>query len=167
MSTSLSEFSTAVEKLDEDGANWVMFKRRFMIAVGQKDVEGHFDGSEKKPVLSEGASSEVKRAFEADLKQWTKKEKLALYLLTVQYGIDGSIVLLPYPCCKSSARPTRWTVDGTEITRLCHMKYGRQWTHDSARSPVECWTATPLKMHHTTISVIGEPCGFHSTPYQF
>ena len=81
MSTSLSEFSTAVEKLDEDGANWVMFKRRFMIAVGQKDVEGHFDGSEKKLVLSEGASSEVKRAFEADLKQWTKKEKLALYLL--------------------------------------------------------------------------------------
>ena len=81
MSTSLSEFSTAVEKLDEDSTNWVIFKRRFMIAIGQKDVEGHFDGSKKKLVLSEGASSKVKRAFEADLKQWTKKEKLVLYLL--------------------------------------------------------------------------------------
>ena len=35
-----------------------------MIAVGQKDIEGHFNGSEKKLVLSKGASSKVKRVFE-------------------------------------------------------------------------------------------------------
>ena len=47
MSTSLPDFNTAVEKLKEDGTNWVIFKKQFMIAVGWKDVEGHFDGSEK------------------------------------------------------------------------------------------------------------------------
>jgi hypothetical protein len=43
MSTSLSDFNAAVKKLNEDGVNWVIFRKRFMIAIGQKDVEGHFD----------------------------------------------------------------------------------------------------------------------------
>ena len=38
-----------------------------MIAVGQKDVEGHFDGSENKTVLSKGAPDEVKKMFKAEL----------------------------------------------------------------------------------------------------
>ena len=82
MSTSLSDFHNAVEKLDSSGANWVMFKSRFMIAIDQKDVEGHFDGSESKPVLAENASEDQKRTFEAESKAWKKKEKLALYLLS-------------------------------------------------------------------------------------
>jgi hypothetical protein len=82
MSTSLSDFNSAVEKLDEDSANWVIFRKCFMITVGQKDVEGHFDGSKKKPVLSKGAPDEVKKMFDTEVKQWIKKEKLALYLLT-------------------------------------------------------------------------------------
>jgi hypothetical protein len=81
MSTSLSDFNSAIKKLDEDGPNWVIFRKHFMIAVRQKDVEGHFDGSEKKLVLSEGAPDEVKKTFDTEVKQWIKKEKLALYLL--------------------------------------------------------------------------------------
>ena len=82
MSTLLSNFNMAIEKLDEDGVNWVIFKKHFLIAVGQKDVKGHFDGSKKKLVLSEGVPDEMKKTFDAELKQWTKREKLVLYLLT-------------------------------------------------------------------------------------
>jgi hypothetical protein len=99
MSTSLSDFNSAVEKLDKDGVNWVIFRKCFMIAVGQKDVKGHFDGSEKKPVLSEGAPDKVKKTFDTKVKQWIKKEKLALYLLMQKLPdcifaayVDGSSV---------------------------------------------------------------------------
>jgi hypothetical protein len=73
MSTSLSDFHNAVEKLDSSGANWVMFKSRFMIAIDQKDVEGHFDGSESKPVLAESASEDEKRPLRLKVKHGRRK----------------------------------------------------------------------------------------------
>ena len=82
MSASLSDFISTVEKLDTSGSNWVIFQSRFMIAISQKDVEDHFDGSSPKPVLSDNATDEAKEEFAKALKTWKKKEALALYLLT-------------------------------------------------------------------------------------
>ena len=70
---SLSEFSSAVDKLESSGSNWVMWQQRFTIAVQQKDVMGQFDGSNKKPEGKEETD---------EIKKWKKKEILAKYLLT-------------------------------------------------------------------------------------
>ena len=47
--TSLSDFANAIEKLDASGSNWVMWERRFTIAVRQKEVFSHFDRTCVKP----------------------------------------------------------------------------------------------------------------------
>ena len=56
-STSLTDFSAALDKLDQSGSNWVMFQHRFLIAIRQKKVLGHFDGSSVKPALPQAAAS--------------------------------------------------------------------------------------------------------------
>jgi hypothetical protein len=46
---SLNDFAAAIEKLESNGSNWVMFEYRLTVAVKQKGVYGHFDGSSKMP----------------------------------------------------------------------------------------------------------------------
>jgi hypothetical protein len=62
-----------VPKLEVDGTNWVMFSTRLRIALNDKDVYGHLDGTSVKPdpdADAEGYSA------------WLKKENQALNLLT-------------------------------------------------------------------------------------
>ncbi|KAF9801896.1 hypothetical protein IEO21_10017 [Rhodonia placenta] len=44
MSTSLTDFNSAVDKLESTGKNWLTFHQRLQIAVCQKKVWKHFDG---------------------------------------------------------------------------------------------------------------------------
>ena len=99
ISTSLTDFSTALDKLDQSGSNWVMFQHRFLIAICQKKVMGHFDGSSVKLALPQAAASPqdasqaqiaaAQAAHATAMAQarearhtWQEKEDLALYLLT-------------------------------------------------------------------------------------
>jgi hypothetical protein len=47
----LAEFNpmSSVPKLEIDGTNWVMFSTRLRIALQDKDVYGHLDGSVQEP----------------------------------------------------------------------------------------------------------------------
>lgn len=77
---SLSDFAAAVDKLDASGSNWVMWQNRFMIAVRQKRVWSHFDGTSAKPVhMIPGVPSS---ATDKAIEDWTDKEDLARHLLT-------------------------------------------------------------------------------------
>jgi len=40
---------------------------------------------------------------------------VGLHTVTIQYGVDSTIVQVSYPYCLSLAHPLRWTVDGTVI----------------------------------------------------
>ncbi|KIL56305.1 hypothetical protein M378DRAFT_89584, partial [Amanita muscaria Koide BX008] len=87
MSTSLSDFTSGVVKLDADGSNWMMFQSHFTIAVEYRDVLRQFDGTNPKPILSSGEkdtapTKEQTDAYEKALAEWTKKEKLAKYMLS-------------------------------------------------------------------------------------
>jgi len=82
MSNSLSDFAAAVDKLESNGSNWVMWQSRFTIAVQQKEVYGHFDGSATKPTMPDGLTGDAKTAKEKEILMWNKKETLAKYLLT-------------------------------------------------------------------------------------
>ena len=42
---------------------------------------------------------------------------IGLRTVTVQYGVDGTVVRVPYPCRSGSSQPLRRTVDGTVIDR--------------------------------------------------
>jgi hypothetical protein len=75
---SMSDFVTAVEKLDTSGNNWVTFQRRFVIAVKQKRVFGHFDGTATKPTVSDPPTTVETVALAA----WQEKEDTAMYLLS-------------------------------------------------------------------------------------
>ena len=57
VSTSLMDFSAALDKLDQSGSNWVMFQHCFLITICQKKVLGHFDGSSVKLTLPQAAAS--------------------------------------------------------------------------------------------------------------
>ena len=76
---SLSDFAAAVDKLEPTGSNWVMWQNRFMIAVRQKRVWSHFDGTSSKPVpmIPGVPSSSTDKAIE----DWQDKEDLARHLL--------------------------------------------------------------------------------------
>ncbi|KAI0370414.1 hypothetical protein BV20DRAFT_908655, partial [Pilatotrama ljubarskyi] len=78
---SLSDFIAGVEKLDSKGTNWLLFEQQFTIAVKQKEVWDHFDGSTVRPV----PGSDTPTAGEAAaIAAWDKKENFALYLLTLK-----------------------------------------------------------------------------------
>ncbi|KAI9057695.1 hypothetical protein FKP32DRAFT_1615114 [Trametes sanguinea] len=81
-SPSLSDFIAGVEKLDSKGTNWLLFEQQFTIAVKQKDVWSHFDGTEPRPTPAN--ANAVTAAESADIASWEKKENLALYLLTLK-----------------------------------------------------------------------------------
>jgi len=77
-SVSISEFSSAIDKLDAAGKNWVTFQHHFIIAVKQKQVYGHFNGTEVKPTLSSPTMEDETKALTA----WQKKKNTAMYLLS-------------------------------------------------------------------------------------
>ena len=62
-----------VPKLEVDGTNWVMFSTRLRIALTDKDVYGHLDGTSAKPDQTTDPD---------DYAAWLKKENQALNLLT-------------------------------------------------------------------------------------
>ena len=64
-SVSISEFGSAVNKLDSAGKNWVMFQCHFIIAVKQKQVFRHFDGTDTKPTLSSPTTETETKALTA------------------------------------------------------------------------------------------------------
>ncbi|KAF8229548.1 hypothetical protein L208DRAFT_1286088, partial [Tricholoma matsutake] len=75
---SMSDFMTAVEKLESAGNNWVTFQCHFMIAMKQKRVFRHFDGSATKPAVSDPPTTDETVALAA----WQEKEDTAMYLLS-------------------------------------------------------------------------------------
>jgi hypothetical protein len=75
---SMSDFTNAVEKLDATGKNWVTFQRHFIIAVRQKRVFDHFDGTVTKPTVSDPPTAAEVTALSA----WQEKEDTAMYLLS-------------------------------------------------------------------------------------
>ncbi|KAI0644197.1 hypothetical protein C8Q79DRAFT_876919, partial [Trametes meyenii] len=80
-SPSLSDFISGVEKLDSKGTNWLLFEQQFRIAVKQKEVWDHFDGSSVRP----SPAAETPTAAETTtINAWEKKENFALYLLTLK-----------------------------------------------------------------------------------
>ena len=79
-STSLADFSSALEKLDATGKNWTTFRQRFQIAVRQKEAWGHLDGTSQRPTPADTAN--VTPEEQASITAWEKKESLAMYLLT-------------------------------------------------------------------------------------
>lgn len=82
MNVSLSDFAALVEKLDATGSNWFLFQSWFLVAMEQKEVIEHFDGSSVKPTLDDGNSpidAEMK-AHAKSLAIWQKKERLGHYL---------------------------------------------------------------------------------------
>ncbi|PIL29341.1 hypothetical protein GSI_09392 [Ganoderma sinense ZZ0214-1] len=80
MSTTISDFSAALDKLDPTGKNWLTFQRRFTIAVRQKDAWSHFDGSTPHPAPADPAKPT--KDENAAIATWEKTENLALYLLS-------------------------------------------------------------------------------------
>jgi gag-polypeptide of LTR copia-type len=79
---SLSDFANAVDKLESNGSNWVMFQKRFTIAAKQKRVFGQLDGSNPKPVVASDATETEAASQRTQLAAWQEKEDLALYLLS-------------------------------------------------------------------------------------
>ncbi|KAI0833884.1 hypothetical protein BC628DRAFT_1406785 [Trametes gibbosa] len=62
--------------LEVRGKNWVSFKRRFTIAVRQKEVWDHFDGSATRP--SPAVADAPTADEEKELKAWTKAENTVI-----------------------------------------------------------------------------------------
>ncbi|PIL23016.1 hypothetical protein GSI_14323 [Ganoderma sinense ZZ0214-1] len=81
-STSLADFVNAIDKLEVRSKNWVSFKRNFTIAVRQKDVWDHFDGTSPRPMPAD-ANAPTPAETKA-LKEWNKAENTALYLLLLK-----------------------------------------------------------------------------------
>ena len=77
-SVSISEFGSTVNKLDSAGKNWVTFQHCFIIAVKQKQVFRHFDGTNTKPMFSLPATETETKALTA----WQEEEDTAMYLLS-------------------------------------------------------------------------------------
>jgi hypothetical protein len=75
-----NDFKQAFENLDPNGRNWVIFRKRFTIAVKAKRVWDHFDGSsiEPQPVDPNAPTSNEAQAQ----KEWWEREDFAMYLIT-------------------------------------------------------------------------------------
>ncbi|OJT03918.1 hypothetical protein TRAPUB_5393, partial [Trametes pubescens] len=80
-SPSLSDFIAGVEKLDSMGSNWLISEQQFTIAVKQKEVWGHFDGTTVRPTQ---AGDTATPAETTTITAWEKKENFTLYLLTLK-----------------------------------------------------------------------------------
>jgi hypothetical protein len=73
------EFNQSVEKLKTDGSNWIMFKRRFTIAMNDCKLYNHLTGGAVKPLPVDVAKPTD--AEKASLKEWQKNENKAMSLL--------------------------------------------------------------------------------------
>jgi hypothetical protein len=75
-----NDFKQAFDNLDPTGRNWVIFRKRFTIAVKAKRVWDHFDGSsnESQPVDPDKPST----AEIQSRKDWWEREDFAMYLIT-------------------------------------------------------------------------------------
>ena len=89
----------------QDGSNWVTFKTRFLYAMGGRDVEGHFDGSEKTPTQPTLSSPDEKRWTTVDkelnetyltaTRKWQCNEKVACAQLA-QVVSDSLLICIQY-----------------------------------------------------------------------
>ncbi|KAI0829180.1 hypothetical protein BC628DRAFT_1291931, partial [Trametes gibbosa] len=79
---SLSNFISTMEKLDSQGKNWVVFEQTFTLAVKQKDVWAHFNGTSKCPVPANPESPD--KTEKKAIKTWEKAESLAAYMLMLK-----------------------------------------------------------------------------------
>ncbi|KAF8984487.1 hypothetical protein BDQ17DRAFT_1183054, partial [Cyathus striatus] len=68
--TSSMNYSQTIDKLNSTGANWVMFRTRFIAAMKAQKVWKHFTGDATKPAEDSTESA-----------AWQEKEDLASYLL--------------------------------------------------------------------------------------
>lgn len=134
--TSLSDFANAIEKLDASGSNWVMWERRFTIAVRRKEVFSHFDGTCVKPkVPSALVSTETAKGsktpeepqmsdYVKKLAAWQKKEDLAMHLL-VQKLPDSTFS----KCMQKNMVAEMWAVIVAEFTEksmlMCSHLYSK------------------------------------------
>ncbi|KAF8800888.1 hypothetical protein BYT27DRAFT_7066441, partial [Phlegmacium glaucopus] len=100
--------SSTVPKLDDEGANWVIFFVRFKDAIQAKGFWGHFDGSCLAPTLS----SEPTTAEIAAKTQWEKNEYSAKTLLTQRLP-DSTVMEI---CSKETTRE-RWELVVREYTQ--------------------------------------------------
>ena len=90
VSTALADtLPSSVPKLDPSGSNWTVFLFRFQDAVDAKGFWGHFDGTSKKPVLSEPPVE----GESAAIAQWEKDERSSKSLLTQKLP-DSTMVLI-------------------------------------------------------------------------
>ncbi|KZT02296.1 uncharacterized protein LAESUDRAFT_614166, partial [Laetiporus sulphureus 93-53] len=78
--TTIDNFTAAVDKLDSTGRNWIIFQKRFTIAAKQKEVYSHLTGAAARPVHADPAKPTPTE--DAAIASWDKKENLAMYLLT-------------------------------------------------------------------------------------
>lgn len=119
--TSLSDFSSAVDRLEASGSNWMIFQHRFMIAVKQKKVWGQFDGSNVKPTRSFTLLTTTQgEEYQKNLLAWQEQEDLAQYLL-MQKLPDS--IFVKY--IRKTSVAEIWTALVTEFTKKClSMKAG-------------------------------------------
>jgi hypothetical protein len=73
------EFNQSVEKLKTDGSNWIMFQRRFTIAMNDRELYDHLTGDAGKP--SPVDATKPTDAEKASIKEWQKNENKAMSLL--------------------------------------------------------------------------------------
>ncbi|KAF9799679.1 hypothetical protein IEO21_10526 [Rhodonia placenta] len=73
MSTSLTDFNSAVDKLESTGKNWLTFHQRLQIAVRQKKVWKHFNGTSPHPTPADPDA--VKAAEQAANITFTKHRR--------------------------------------------------------------------------------------------
>jgi hypothetical protein len=83
MSTTISttnDFKQASKNLDASGRNWVMFQRRFTIAVKAKRVWAHFNGSAAKPVPADPNAPTTDEI--SAIREWDEREDFTMYLIS-------------------------------------------------------------------------------------
>jgi len=73
------EFNQSVEKLKTDGSNWIMFQRRFTIAMNDHELYEHLTGDAVQPSPVDAAKPTD--AEKASIKEWKKNENKAMSLL--------------------------------------------------------------------------------------
>src|SRR5882724_6004787 len=104
--------------LSQDRYNWVTFKTRFLYAMGGRDVEGHFDKSEKTPTQPTLSSPDKKRWTMADkelnetyltvTRKWQCNEKVACAQLA-QVVSDSLLICIMPPPSQTCGKPWSWS----------------------------------------------------------
>ena len=78
------ELSNLIDRLESNGRNWFTFWECLTTVVKRNGVFDHFDGSRPKPILGNRIPTDEELAAHMKLvAAWTKREQLAMYLITV------------------------------------------------------------------------------------